>query len=112
MEQLHSVCMFVEPYTYVWEKRRPPGQPLPVFEGVDAGDFHNIQTHIDDYESWMVIFLQDRFIRGLLIVLSFLSSPFVTAFYLPLMHIFDQFWWIFVIIDDGGMCGSGSHFAS
>lgn len=65
MEQLHSVCMFVEPYTYVWEKRRPPGQPLPVFEGVDAGDFHNIQTHIDDYESWMVIFLQDRFIRGM-----------------------------------------------
>uniref|UniRef100_A0A915B0X3 Cyclin N-terminal domain-containing protein n=1 Tax=Parascaris univalens TaxID=6257 RepID=A0A915B0X3_PARUN len=53
MEQLHSVCRFVEPYTYVWERRRPPGQPLPVFEGVDARDFHNIQTHIDDYESLM-----------------------------------------------------------
>ncbi|VDM39806.1 unnamed protein product [Toxocara canis] len=53
MEQLCSVCTFVEPYACVWERRRPPGHPLPAFEGVDANDFHNIQTHVDDYDSWM-----------------------------------------------------------
>ncbi|VDK51123.1 unnamed protein product [Anisakis simplex] len=53
MEQLYSVCEFVEPYVYLWERRRSPGYLMPSYEGIDPSDSHNIQTHFE-YDGYMV----------------------------------------------------------